>query len=225
MIGIIILAGCSNQNLTSQNYGIAQNNATNTGNNKNTSSSSTGDTTPYGLVQAKILGLNPYSNDTDGDGVPDKQDSNPNQADMTITSSGSDGFAISSAIVENNVDPTTQTGVSDHLEITLHSTAASDIKNVRVYYSIKDITNGRTESYIVPLSGFVLKAGSTETIHFDAQKSANEQFPQNHFAANPNSMYYLNSNALEFNIIIAADGYNAQTIKVTKAAGGAEQAD
>jgi hypothetical protein len=206
LLGIVVLAGCALH--PAANNTVVQN-----------------ETQSYSVAQARILGVNPYTNDTDGDGIPDKADQHPNQVDIPVNpSTGPVGFKIVSAIVENNVDAA-GSSAPDHLEITLQSTTDKDLNNMAVFYSITDLSTNKSESYLVKLNGFTLKAHATETIHFDAQKEYNEQFPQNHYAANPNSIYYLSKDSLKFKVMINAEGYEAQNIEITKDAGGAEQPD
>ncbi|VVB95516.1 Uncharacterised protein [uncultured archaeon] len=168
----------------------------------------------------KLLGLDPMSNDTDGDGVDDLNDSTPTFADVPLqASTGPVGFRIQSILVENNYDEAAKQAAPDHLELVLQSTTGKDIGNLTVYYIITDAKINKTESYIKPLKGFVLKANEIRTIHFDAGQKPD------HFRANPNSIYYTTKDELNFTVTINADGYEAQTIQVKKDAGGAESPD
>jgi len=94
-----------------------------------------------------------------------------------------------------------------------------DIHNLTAYYIITDAKINKTESYIKPLSGFILKADETRTIHVDSGQKPD------HFRANPNSIYSTTKDELNFTVTINADGYAAQTIQVKKDAGGAEAPD
>ncbi len=168
----------------------------------------------------KLLGIDPMSNDTDGDGVDDLNDSTPTFADVPPqASTGPVGFRIQNILVENNYDEVTKQAAPDHLELVLQSTTSKDISNLTVYYIISDAKINKTESYIKPLKGFVLKANEIRTIHFDAGQKPD------HFRANPNSIYYTTKDELNFTVTINADGYAAQTIQVKKDAGGAEAPD
>jgi hypothetical protein len=168
----------------------------------------------------KLLGIDPMSNDTDGDGVDDLNDSTPTFADVPPqASTGPVGFRIQNIIVENNYDEVAKKDASDHLELVLQSTTSKDIHDLTAYYIIMDDKINKTESYIKPLTGFVLKANETRTIHFDAGQKPD------HFRANPNSIYYTTKDGLNFTVTINADGYAAQTIQVKKDAGGAEALD
>lgn len=168
----------------------------------------------------KLLGIDPMSNDTDGDGVDDMNDSTPTFADVPPQdSTGPVGFRIQNILVENNYDEVTKQAAPDHLELVLQSTTSKDIHNMTAYYVITDSKINKTESYIKPLKDFVLKANETRTIHFDAGQKPD------HFRANPNSIYYTTKDELNFTVTINADGYAAQTIQVKKDAGGAEVPD
>jgi hypothetical protein len=168
----------------------------------------------------KLLGIDPMSNDTDGDGIDDLNDSTPTFADVPPqASTGQVGFRIQNILVENNYDEITKQAASDHLELVLQSTTSKDISNLTAYYVITDAKINKTESYIKPLKGFVLKANEIRTIHFDAGQKPD------HFRANPNSIYYTTKDELNFTVTINADGYAAQTIQVKKDAGGAEVPD
>jgi hypothetical protein len=170
-----------------------------------------------GLVSIGILmqnkGSQPSSSLNSSSPINSGSQTNP------ALSNGPVSFKIQQAVVENNVDPTSNKGVSDHLEITLLNTIDKDISNINVGYSITDLKNSKNESYSVKLEGFSLKAHETQTIHFDNENKTN------HFWANPYSMYYLSTDSLQFNIIVNAEGYQGQTISVKKDAGGAEQVD
>ena len=168
----------------------------------------------------KLLGIDPMSNDTDGDGVDDLNDSTPTFVDgPPQASTGPVGFRIQSIFVENNYDEMAKKDAPDHLELVLQSATNKDIYNLTVYYMITDVNINKTESYIKPLSGFVLKANETRTIHFDTGQKPD------HFRANPNSVYYTTKDELNFTVIINTNGYEAQTIQVKKDAGGAEAPD
>jgi hypothetical protein len=168
----------------------------------------------------KLLGIDPLGNDTDGDGVDDLNDSTPTFVDVPPkASTGPVGFRIQNILVENNYDEVAKQSAPDHLELVLQSTTNKDIHTMTAYYIISDAKINKTESYIKPLNGFVLKADETRTIHFDAGQKPD------HFRANPNSIYYTTKDELNFTVTINADGYAAQTIEVKKDAGGAETPD
>jgi len=178
----------------------------------------------------KVLGTDPINPDTDGDGINDKQDPHPTKVDIQFKpSTGPKGFAIKEVVVENNYDSVTKKAASDHLEIILENPGSSDISNFSVYYKITDLNTTQEESYIKSNSleesyrksfeGFTLKAHETKSMHIDSGQNPG------HFRANPNSMYYILKDAMQFNVTVSAEGYQAQTASVEKAAGGAEVAD
>ncbi len=145
-----------------------------------------------------------------------KETTNPT---TTTIQTGTDGFKIEQAIVENNADPTTKKIVSDHLEITLKNTINKDLSNFIVDYSIEDTKTSKNESYHADLGSFILKSQDTQTIHFDNQNITN------HYWVNKYSLYYLSQDPLKFTITVSANGYKSQSISVNKDAGGAEQVD
>jgi hypothetical protein len=168
----------------------------------------------------KVLGTDPVNPDTDGDGINDKQDTHPTKADIQFKpSTGPKGFAIKEVLVENNYDSAAKKAASDHLEIILENPGGSDISNFSVYYKITDLNTTQEESYIKPLEGFTLKAHETKSLNIDSGENPG------HFRANPNSIYYTSTDAMQFNVTVSAEGYQAQTASVEKAAGGTEVAD
>jgi len=168
----------------------------------------------------KVLGTDPLNPDTDGDGINDMQDNNPTIADTQFQpSTGPVGFKITNLMVENNYDPVAKKDAPDHLEIEIQNTAGKDIPGLVAYYTITDSTTNQKESYILPLSGLVLKAGETKSIHFDQAEGPG------HFRANPNGLYYTSKNELRFSVTISVSGYEAQSAEVKKDAGGAETPD
>jgi len=168
----------------------------------------------------KILGTNPNSADTDGDGIKDKKDTNPTFADVKFKeSTGKKCFSIKEVLVENNYDEIKRKDAPDHLEIILKNSCNNTISNFSTFYSMKDLKTGKIQSYILPLHGFVLKPNSKKSIHIDISNQ------KAHFAANPNSLYYNSLNKLEVSVTISSPGYHAAKGEIVKDAGGAEVAD
>jgi len=128
------------------------------------------------------------------------------------------GFKITSLMVENNTD-TSGNPVNDHLQLTLQNLTSKDLTSFEVYYTITDPVTNKKEGYYKKLSGFVLPAGKTQTIHFDNKSGAN------HFTVNTHSLYFISSNKLLFTVTVSTPVYAIQTAQVTKAAGGAETKD
>jgi hypothetical protein len=129
-----------------------------------------------------------------------------------------DGFVITDSKVENNTDKAGK-AIGDHLELTLKNTAGKDLTDFEAYYMITDTVTSQKEGYYKKLTGFVLKSGETQAIHFD-----NGTDP-GHFSANKDSLYYKSPNKLTFDITVSAAGYKIQTVQISKDAGGAEQVD
>jgi hypothetical protein len=168
----------------------------------------------------KVLGTNPYNADTDGDGINDLKDKNPLNIDIKfVKSTGANDFQIKEVLVENNYDEVAKKDALDHLEIILQNKSSKNITNFILYYKIVDLKTGVKQSYILPLKGFVLGANAKKSLHVDMKKA------QNHFGANPNSLYYNSKNKMKVYVILNAKGYNAQSATVNKDAGGTEIAD
>jgi hypothetical protein len=129
-----------------------------------------------------------------------------------------EGFTIIDGKVENNVDNAGKV-INDHLELSLKNSAGKDIGDFEIYYQIIDVATGQKEGYYKKLTGFVLKAGETQTIHFDDGTGSG------HFRANKNSLYYKSPNKLTFDVMVSASGYKIENIQISKDAGGAEQKD
>jgi hypothetical protein len=168
----------------------------------------------------KILGTNPYSSDTDGDGINDKKDKNPTLANVAFKkSNGKKCFSIKEVLVENNYDEIKRKDAPDHLEIIVKNRCNNPISDFTTFYTMKDLKNSDKQSYILPLSGFTIGANEKKSIHIDVSHQ------KGHFQANPNSLYYNSLNEIKVNVILSAKGYQAQKGSVVKDAGGAEVAD
>jgi hypothetical protein len=129
------------------------------------------------------------------------------------------GFVITGAIVENNTDPITKQITTDHLEVTLQNTTATDISKFEVYYTVKDAVANVADAYYTKLTGFVLRAGETKAFHFD-----NSGQP-NHFPENKYSVYRTSKNPMLFNVMVSAPNYKVQSITIKKDKGGAEKVE
>jgi hypothetical protein len=168
----------------------------------------------------RVLGTNPYLADTDGDGINDSADTHPTRYDGQIDiPTGPVGFEIPLLLVENNYDPTTKKDMGDHLEVWLLSLVGTDIGNMSVYYTVLDNRTGQFESYLVNLTGYVLKAHANQTIHFDNGNG------YGHFSENRNGIYRTSKDELTFTVTVNAPGYMIQTRSVVKSAGGSETPD
>jgi len=151
--------------------------------------------------------------------VEDPQDIVPGLYKNTIQNIATEeGFVITDSKVENNTD-TAGKAVDDHLELSLKNTAGKDLADFEVYYLITDTMTSQKEGYYKKLSGFVLRSGETQAIHFD-----NGTEP-GHFKVNKDSLYYKSPNKLTFDVTVSTAGYKIQTVQISKDAGGAEQQD
>ncbi len=139
----------------------------------------------------------------------------PNPIHNTATT---EGFKITSLMVENNTDAAGNP-VSDHLQFTLQNLTNQDLSNFEGYYTITDTSTNKKEGYYKKLTGYVLKAGATQTINFDTNQGTG------HFTVNTHSLYFTSTNKLQFTVMVSTPGYKVETASVEKAAGGAETKD
>lgn len=167
----------------------------------------------------KVLGTDPLNPDTDGDGANDLADKDPLSAPNPISQDGAKGSFTFSAKVEDNFDPITKKDVSDHLELEVKNASGEALKNLAVFYAIKDEGTGKSESYFKPLAGVEIAKGAAVSINFD------DTGLPGHFRDNPNSSYRTSLNAKTFTIQLAAAGFAPVQIELKKDKGGAEQAD
>lgn len=173
-----------------------------------------------------LLGTDPMMADTDGDGINDKADTSPVEAGNPIAQTGkSGGPMIESAKVEDNFDPVSKKSVSDHLEISVKNPGATSLQGLQVYFTVKDSTSGKTESYFRNFAGFKLAAGKVSVLHIDATGTPNSAASTDHFRANPNALLYTSQNAKTLTIQVASMGYAPSNLSIKKDAGGAEKAD
>jgi hypothetical protein len=172
-----------------------------------------GDSLPNAVE--KVYGTNPYTADTDGDGVNDKEDKDPAFTENPImeTSAAALPIEIKDVRVEDNA-------TADHLEITLINTSAQDMSSFDIYFTITDKLDKKVEGYYVKLDGLTVKAGESTTIHFD-----NDLTQPGHYFGNMNGLYGTSANGLTFDIELHANGYAPMNFSVEKAVGTAEVAD
>lgn len=163
----------------------------------------------------KILGTNPYSADTDGDGQNDKIDKDPTFAENPIneTSTTALPIKIKDARVEDNA-------TADHLEITVTNIGPDELKNFDIYYTVTDKVDNKKEAYYQKLDGFTIKAGETKTLHFD-----NNLKVAGHYPGNMNGLYGTSKNELFFDVLLHSTNYQPCSFQVKKAKGTAEVAD
>ena len=184
----------------------------------NTAPKATGtDTDGDGIPDSveKTYGTNPFAADTDGDGISDKTDKDPVFTPNLINETAATVLPVKvkDARVEDNVNS------SDHLEITLTNTGNADLKDIDLYYTVTDTVTKKEEGYYVKLTGFVLEAGSTKTLHFDNKQE------ELHYTGNFNGIYGTSQNEVQFRGQIHATGYAPLDFSTKKAKGTAEVAD
>ena len=128
-------------------------------------------------------------------------------------------MALHSGKVEDNFDPATKKSVSDHLELEVKNTSGTDLKDLVMFYTLKDDGTNKVESYYVPLTGLAIKKGETVAVNFD------DTGLPGHFRDNPNSAYHKSENAKMFTVQLRAAGFAPVQIEFRKDKGGAEKAD
>lgn len=166
-----------------------------------------------------VLGTDPLNADTDGDGMNDLKDKDPLNTERLLKTDGKPGGFTFTGKVEDNFDPVTKKGVSDHLELEIKNTSGSDLSDFEMFYSLKDDGTNKVESYYVPLTGLSLKKGETVAVNFD------DTGLPGHFRDNPNSAYHKSENGKMFTVQLRAAGYAPVQIEFKKDKGGAEKAD
>lgn len=182
-----------------------------------TATDSDGDGVPD--ISEPLLHADPLNPDTDGDGVTDLADADPVNAPNPIIDAGQPApYRIGELLVENNVDPATNSDAPDHLEIQLFNDGATDLTGFTVYYTITDNDSGAMESYIYR-PDIVVPAGGEARIHVD------EGAMPGHLRANPNSLYLTSLSGKHVTVSVQAEGYAAMRATVEKDPGGAETAD
>lgn len=166
-----------------------------------------------------VLGTDPLNADTDGDGINDLADKQPVSVENPISQAGKPNALSFTAKVEDNFDPVTKKDVSDHLELEIKNTSGEKLKDLVMFYSLRDEGTGKVESYYKPLTGLTIGKYEIVAVNVDATGLPG------HFRENPNSIYRTSQNAKTFAIQLAAGGYAPMQIELKKDKGGAEQAD
>lgn len=167
-----------------------------------------------------LLGTDPMNPDTDGDGIDDLADAEPVSLADPIPQAGAPAaFAIKEALVENNYDYAAKKDATDHFELLLSNASSTEVKDISLYLTIKDLDSGKTESYYKYLTGFAVPAQGEARIHVDDGSVAG------HFRDNPNGIYHTSQNAKLVTFEVAAKGFAPVSIDVNKDKGGAEAAD
>lgn len=166
-----------------------------------------------------VLGTDPMNADTDGDGANDLADKAPVVTENPIAQTGKPKGFTFTAKVEDNFDPMTKKDVSDHLELEVRNTSGEGLKDLTIFYTLKDDVTGKVEAYYKPLTELVIAKGETVAVNFD------DTGAPGHFRDNPNSIYHSSQNGKTFTVQLAAAGYAPMQIEFKKDKGGAEQAD
>lgn len=171
-------------------------------------------------ISEKLIQTDPQNADTDGDGQNDLQDKAPLSVDNPIKAEGKPApFEIKEALVEDNYDFAAKKDAPDHLELLVANTSDQTLSDFSLYYSLTDKDSGKSESYLVPLSGFEVPAKGEARIHLD------DASKEGHFRANPNSAYVLSTAAKTFHIELQTAGFQPVIVDLKKDKGGAEAAD
>jgi hypothetical protein len=129
------------------------------------------------------------------------------------------GLSITSAMVENNVDPATGVAMADRLQVTLKNATSQSLSGLEIYYQQKDATTGKTEAYYQKLDPLTLAPNSETTIYFDNQSGAGH-YPENKF-----SIYRSSTNQVDFTIEASATGMKTATATAKKSPGTGEKVD
>jgi len=163
------------------------------------------------------------SNSSSGSSKPTTQSAGgqvlPVTANPINNTSTNATMTIASVLVENNVDANGK-AASDHLEIAIGNTGATDLGGFEIFYTFTDPTTAISESYYAKLPDtFTIAAGATRIAHFDNTGAVD------HFAVNDYSLYYIDTNAFDVSLIVSATDAAVQTATLQKDAGGAETAD
>jgi hypothetical protein len=170
-------------------------------------------------ISEPLLHTDPMNPDTDGDGQNDLADNDPvNAADPTVAGGAAATYRIGEVLVENNVDPATNTDATDHLEIQVLNDGTADLAGLTVYYTMTDADSGAIESYVYH-PAVVVPAGGDARIHVD------EGTAPDHLRANPNSIYLTSLAGKHVTVSVQAEGFAAVQGSVEKDPGGAETAD
>lgn len=163
----------------------------------------------------QLLGTNPYSADTDGDGIVDSADDQP--LDFGTIPLSSDTTQLPLTLTDARVEDNYR--ADDHLEITLKNNGSVSVSLNECYITISDKGSNAQERYLVDMGGFPIAPGSKQTFHFDNGQAAG------HFPGNINGLYRTGADGLIFDVSIRSTGFKPVEISVEKAPGTAEIAD
>ena len=127
------------------------------------------------------------------------------------------GLEITSAMVENNVDPLTKEALEDRLQVSIKNTTSGPLSDLELFYEMTDTKTKATEGYYQPLTGFTIAPGGTGTVYFDDVGGAG------HYPENLYSLYRTSKNEVVFSIEVSAAGYAPATAEAIKEAGVGEK--
>jgi hypothetical protein len=136
-----------------------------------------------------------------------------------VNTSNVAGISITSAMVQDNVDPKTKKAITDRLLIAVVNKGSKSATGFEIFYSMTDSATKATENYYLPLTGFTLKPGATGYLNFDG-KTGVGHFPENKF-----SLYRSSTNEVKFNIQLSAKGYKIAASTAVKDKGTGEKVD
>jgi hypothetical protein len=135
-----------------------------------------------------------------------------------VNAATKDGLQITSAVVENNVDPVTKKDLSDRLQIAVKNTSTDTLSDLEIFYQMTDTTTKKTEGYYQKLTGFSLAPGAEGTVYFDTETGAG------HYPENTYSLYRTSPNEVVISIEVSAAGYKPAMGEAVKAVGTGEKA-
>ncbi|MFH0915626.1 MAG: hypothetical protein V1912_04175 [bacterium] len=135
-----------------------------------------------------------------------------------VNNATQEGLQITSAMVENNVDPVTKKDLTDRLQVTLKNTSADTLTDLELFYQMIDSTTQKTEGYYQKLTGFSLAPGTEGTVYFDNETGAG------HYPENTYSLYRTSANEVVISIEVSAAGYKPVMGEAIKAVGTGEKA-
>jgi len=129
------------------------------------------------------------------------------------------GISILSAMVQDNVDPTTGKAIPDRLLIKVGNSSTKIASGFEIYYTMVDSVTKQTENYYQMLNGFSVKPKSVAYLNFDG-KAGFGHFPENKY-----SVYRASTNEVKFSILLSAKGFKIANGSAIKAKGTGEKVD
>ena len=136
-----------------------------------------------------------------------------------VNASTTPGITVTSAMVQDNVDPITKKAIPDRLMMKVVNRSSKLASGFEIFYTMRDSSTKASESYYQKLTGFKVKAGATSYLYFDNLVGAGH-FPENKF-----SLYRSSTNEVKFAIILSAKGFKVATASAVKDKGTGEKVD